>query len=794
MTQQGYEKLGLFYLGREVSMDSGAESALPLLYKSSHLTTHAAIIGMTGSGKTGLGIALIEEAAIDNIPSVIIDPKGDMGNLLLAFPELQAKDFAPWVDPGEAERRKCSVEEYSKSVADTWRNGLESWGQDGERIRRYCGRTERTIYTPGATAGMPVAVFAGLEAPTKEVATDPDTLNSLIASTVTSVLALVGVSGDPLKSRENILLSSILLYYWQRGENLTLETLIGAVVSPPFNRIGVFALDTFFPQAERMELALLINNIMASPGFVAWTQGEPLDIQRMLYTEEGRPRTSIFSISHLSEPERMFFVTMLLNRFVDWMRRQQGSSSLRALLYMDEIYGYFPPTANPPSKKPMMLLLKQARAYGVGVVLATQNPADLDYKGLSNIGSWFVGRLQTERDRQKVTDGLPMDEGSASRRRVRELLADMKARTFILNSAKMDEPLLFTTRWVMSYLKGPISVSDISRLMADRSVMQPAQQQAPTSIDLRGRGAVSNIRPMVGAGLNQKFLYHPNLTDEPVFSPWLVASCRVRFYNSSRNIDEVRDICLRLPVDSKSHSVAWEESEPFSYDDFDLQAHPAMQSRFAPLPAGWENIVHTRSWEKTFADFHYQNQRLELYRVKSLKLESDPGESQGDFKVRVADLLRCRRDEAVSQLESRYAVKERRLRQRLEDARLRLIKEKGDVTSRTTDTIISFGAAVVGALFGRKKLSATTISKAGTGLRNVGRVAKEKNDVERAEEKVAALELELEELGLELESKIDTFTTDLSIESVEIEPFYITPRRQDIFNLKMFLLWEQRYM
>ncbi|MCK5516304.1 MAG: ATP-binding protein, partial [Desulfobulbaceae bacterium] len=525
--QYPYEKLGLFFLGRELDIDGHEPSHLPLLYKNKNLTTHAAIIGMTGSGKTGLGIALIEEAIMDNVPSIIIDPKGDMGNLLLSFPDLRAGDFYEWIDPASAAAKDLSTEDYAEQVAQTWRSGLASWGQSGDRIRMLREKTDMTIYTPGSTAGVSVSVLSSFNAPAEKILNDTDTLNSLVNSTTTSLLALIDVTGDPLQSREHILLSSLLLYFWRKGENLSLEDLIGNIVNPPFDRVGVFPLDTFYGQSKRMDLAMGLNNILASPTFAAWTQGVPLDIQRILYSESGRPQTAIFSIAHLSETERMFFVTMLLNQFTGWMRRQQGSSSLKALLYMDEIFGYFPPTANPPSKKPMLLLLKQARAFGVGIVLATQNPVDLDYKGLSNIGTWFVGRLQTSQDQDRVVEGIVgASDGNLDVRLVRSLLSDMKGRQFLLNSVHIEEPLLFETRWVMSYLKGPISKIDIKKLMERKknaiSSMEYSESfssESPSS----GTNTLPGNPPLLGRGIEQLYFLQNVMSDETRFEPWLWA-------------------------------------------------------------------------------------------------------------------------------------------------------------------------------------------------------------------------------------------------------------------------------
>ncbi len=361
---------------------------------------------MTGSGKTGLCVSLLEEAAIDGIPAIIIDPKGDLANMMLTFPELQPEDFEPWIDPQEAARKGVTPTELAKRTVETWKSGLASWDQKPERIARLRDAVEIAIYTPGSTTGRPLTVLRSLDAPKSEFRTDSGAMRDRIMSAVSGLLGLIGIDADPLASREHILLSSILDLGWQKGLNLELPDLIQSIQKPPFDRLGVFDIETFFPAKDRLALAMRMNNLLASPGFAAWMTGEPLDIQRLLYTSAGKPCLSILSIAHLSDAERMFFVTLLLNETISWMRSQPGTSSLRAILYMDEIFGYFPATANPPSKMPMLTLLKQARAFGLGIVLATQNPVDLDYKGLSNTGTWFIGRLQTERDKARIMEGL----------------------------------------------------------------------------------------------------------------------------------------------------------------------------------------------------------------------------------------------------------------------------------------------------------------------------------------------------------------------------------------------------
>ena len=465
-----YEKLGAFYLGRPVDLDRQEAAEEPLLYDSKDLLTHAVCVGMTGSGKTGLCIGLIEEAAIDGVPALVIDPKGDLGNLLLTFPDLRPQDFEPWVNADDARRAELSTAEYAAAQADLWRRGLASWGQDGERIRRLRQAAEFAIYTPGSEAGIPISVLASFAAPPPEVRQDADLMRERVATTVSGLLGLMGLDVDPVQSREHILLSTLLHKRWSQGQDADLASLIRGIQDPPVDKIGVLDVDTFFPAKDRMRLALKLNNLLASPGFQSWLKGVPLDIGQLLYTESGRPRVAILSIAHLSESERMFFVALLLNELVSWMRSRPGTTSLRALLYMDEIFGFMPPVAEPPSKRPLLTLLKQARAYGVGVVLATQNPADLDYKGLSNTGTWFIGRLQTERDKLRILEGLEgVETGQGfDKQELDRIISGLGKRVFLLHNVHESQPELFQTRWVMSYLRGPLTRLQIGQLMAPR--------------------------------------------------------------------------------------------------------------------------------------------------------------------------------------------------------------------------------------------------------------------------------------------------------------------------------------
>ena len=464
-TAEDFEKLGVFYLGRPYDLAAKQPKPGWLLYDSKDLVTHAVCVGMTGSGKTGLCLSLLEEAAIDNIPAIIIDPKGDLGNLMLTFPSLKGEDFQPWINEDDARKKGLSPADFAKSQAELWAKGLGSWQQDGARIQRLRDAAEVAIYTPGSNAGLPVSILKSFAAPAADVLEDGELLRERISTTVTSLLGLLGIEADPIQSREHILLSTILDHTWRNENDLDLAALIQAIQSPPVSKIGVMDVNSFFPSKDRFALAMKLNNLLAAPGFQAWLEGEALDIQQLLYNSAGKPRLAIFSIAHLNDAERMFFVTLLLSQMVGWMRAQSGTTSLRALLYMDEIFGYFPPVANPPSKLPLMTLLKQARAFGLGVVLATQNPVDLDYKGLANTGTWFIGRLQTERDKARVLEGLEGASSSAGKKfdrgRMEQTLAGLGARIFLMNNVHEDEPVVFETRWCLSYLRGPLTRTQI---------------------------------------------------------------------------------------------------------------------------------------------------------------------------------------------------------------------------------------------------------------------------------------------------------------------------------------------
>ena len=567
------EKLGSFYLGKEYDLAARQLRDVQVNYDSRDLTTHAVCVGMTGSGKTGLCIDLLEEAALDGVPAIIIDPKGDITNLLLTFPELRPEDFKPWINPDDAARKGLSVDDFATKTATDWRNGLASWEEGPERIRALKDAADFAIYTPGSEAGLPVSILSSFKAPNLDWDTETEILRDRIQGTVSALLGLVGIEADPVRSREHILLSSILENAWRAGQDLDIAKLIMAVQKPPFRQVGVFDVDTFFPEKDRFGLAMTLNNIIASPSFSAWMSGEPLDIGAMLHTPTGKPRHSIFYIAHLSDAERMFFVTILLEQVISWMRAQPGTTSLRAMLYMDEVFGYFPPSANPPSKRPMLTLMKQARAFGLGVMLTTQNPVDLDYKGLTNAGTWFIGKLQAERDKARLLEGL---QGALSSAGVSadmddldKTITSLDSRVFLLHDINLRAPVIFQTRWAMSYLRGPLTRQQIKSLMA------PRKASATTAASAASGGAAAAVRavaapeglvaqpPVLPPGSKQVYL-PVTLTEGQsvtaiadriggavkatekrlVYEPALIGFATVRFADRKLAIDESVDLTL----------------------------------------------------------------------------------------------------------------------------------------------------------------------------------------------------------------------------------------------------------
>jgi hypothetical protein len=798
-----YEKLGHFYLGKTYDMQERKVTPNLLLYESKDLTTHAVCVGMTGSGKTGLGIALLEEAAIDGIPVIAIDPKGDMGNLLLGFPELRPEDFRPWVDPDEAGRRGLTVDQLAVQTADQWQQGLAAWDQDGARIARFRNAVDLAIYTPGSSAGLPLTVLRSFNAPPPGLVGQAEAYRERVTSAVSGLLALLGIDVDPISSREHILLANVLNHSWRAGKDLDMASWIHAVQSPPFAKVGVMDVETFFPAKDRFALAMKLNNLLASPSFAAWMEGEPLDVGGLLYTREGKPRLSIMSIAHLSDNERMFFVTILLNEVLTWVRTQPGTSSLRAILYMDEIFGYFPPVANPPSKMPMLTLLKQARAFGVGVMLATQNPVDLDYKGLSNAGTWFLGRLQTQRDKDRVLDGLEGASTTAghafNRKRMDEVLSALGNRVFVMNNVHNDQPVVFQTRWTLSYLRGPLTREQIQTLMAARKqAMAPAPAAVADPVAAVPSASAATVavsggdRPVVPPDVPAFFVPRRGslkVGESLLYRPAVLGVARLHYADKRAGVDHWETLALVEPIHDEMPAEVWSESQPFDDRVPELDKAPEAGARFASLPAELARGKSYAEWTRSLKNYLYRERTLRVWTCPELKKFSGAVESEREFRVRLVQASREERDQKVEALRTKYAPKLATLQEQIRRAYEKLEREQAQASRSAWDATLAMGSSVLGALMGRKTITKTNLSKATTAAKAAGRAAKRRGDVSQAGESLEVLQQKSAKLQAEFQAKIASIDAALRPEALALEPFCLRPKKTDITVEKVVLAW-----
>ena len=790
---QDFEKLGLFYLGREYDLETKTLRDQPVLYDSRDLVTHGVCVGMTGSGKTGLCLAAIEEAAIDGVPVIAIDPKGDIGNLLLTFPKLTPEDFRPWVDEDEARRNGTTADAFAATEAGRVRDGLAAWGQDGARIARLRNAADFTIYTPGSKAGVPVSILSSFAAPQGSARDDAEALGERAGSTALSVLSLAGVE-VAARSREHTLLSTILATAWRAGRDLDLAALIQQVQAPPFQKVGIVDLESFFPSKDRFDLAMQLNGLLAAPGFEQWLEGEPLDPATLLYTPEGKPRVAIFSIAHLGDAERMFFVALLLNQVVAWMRAQTGTSSLRAVIYMDEILGYFPPVANPPSKGPLLTLLKQGRAFGVGVLLATQNPVDLDYKGLANIGTWFLGRLQTERDKARMLDGLEgAAAGTLDRATANRLLSALEKRVFLLHDVHASAPVVFQSRWTLSYLRGPISRDQIKVLMRDRhqegaaaaaTAAAGAAQRPVTSAPAR---AATTERPIVPPGIEQFFVPPAKAARPAAYAPVVLGSARVGFTDTKNGIDESRDVLYAVEISDGAVPVDWTAATRLDVPASSLLRTPGDAPQH-PVPAAALQPKNYANWEKAFSRWLSQSETVELLRDRDSKLTSKAGESERDFRIRLQDANRSARDEAVDAIRRKYAPKQAAMAEKLRRAEASVEREQQQASQAKLQTAVSFGATLLGAFLGKKAINVGTIGRATTAVRGVGRTMKESEDIKRAGESVDAVRAQAAELDAEVLAETQRLTGRFETGS-PLEKIALAPKRGQVTVQFVALGW-----
>lgn len=828
-----------FYLGRHFDPKTAKLTTKDLHYDSADLTTHAVVTGMTGSGKTGLCIALLEEAALNGVPAIIIDPKGDLTNLLLHFPELLPQDFQPWIDPEVVRRANMTPEKAAQEAAEAWRDGLKEWGMTQEHILDLKNSVKFSIFTPGSNSGIPVSVLSSLDAPNLDWEENREVIREKITSTVTALLGLVGMNDlDPIRSREHILLSNIFEFHWKNKQELTLKSLIDEIQKPPFNELGAFHIDNFFSPKDRLELAMTLNNILAAPAFESWREGESLDVQSLLFAADGQPRHSIFYLAHLSDGERMFFTTLLLSAVETWMRTQKGSSALRALLYMDEIYGYLPPTANPPSKQPLLRMLKQARAFGLGILLATQNPVDLDYKALSNTGTWFIGKLQTERDKNRLLDGLESLAGGISRAQMDKLISSLGKRVFVMNNVHNKEPILFQTRWVMNFLAGPMTRNQIPELnklvgakedAAPRSKPQPASapkaQTPPPPVDHvqpvsvpvaaqpkmqtppRSNGASINgtsTKPNLPSGIREYYLpqnyslpeafnaagktqaYGANIQGV-IYRPVLIASAQVRILDRKYGVDTEATKTALVPSLDRRGIVRWEEF-PYAGPALDkLETMAAPASKFASIEAPLNDSKLMTSLQKDFTDWVFRNSSVTARANTALKIFAGPDVSQADFMKACADAAREARDAEINKKTATLEKKIRTLEDKLGREHRELREDEAELQNRNIESganLLELGASVFGLT--RKKSITTQFTK--------HRLAESaKAEVQESKEVIAKLTKDLNDLTREHETLVRDISDKWGRVVSESSEVTINPKKTDIYVNIFGVAWMPYY-
>jgi len=853
--QRPEEKLGSFYLGAEYDLATSTRNdEAPIVYDARDLVTHGVVVGMTGSGKTGLCVGLLEEAALDKVPALIIDPKGDMTNLLLQFPNLSPNDFRPWINQGDAERKGKTVEEFAESTATQWRDGLADWDIAPDRLTQTNESVQYTVFTPGSDSGIPVNIMGSLAAPQLDWNVEGEALRERISGTVAALMGLAGVKEDPIRSREAILLSSIFEHAWKQGKDLTLESLIQAIQSPPMAQVGVFDVETFYPSKDRFSLAMAFNNLVASPTFRAWLTGEPLDIQNFMYTADGRPRHSIFYIAHLSDSERMFFVTLLLENLVTWMRRQSGTTSLRALLYFDEIFGYFPPTSEPPSKRPLLTLMKQARAFGLGVLLVTQNPVDLDYKGLTNAGTWLIGKLQAERDKARVMEGLKgalAEAGTESRTDYDTLIPQLGSRVFLLHNVHAERPQVFTTRWAQSYLRGPLTKTQVRDLMIDRKVPGESSGEfttgGPDQVGISGSPQSPELAAAMGfasttaapvstpvqepltvpaSTVPEGLLASPPIAGkiEIVYVPLAVNSrdaaaalnegspiqvtpkrsylayranvlgvALVNYVDKKRGVEDKEERILLAPVSNVVSRIDWGDAEALAAEPRELRRqHEQVGDEgpyFEAIPESANTAAELKKIQNDLEDWLYYNARYPLRANETLSVAQKPGESDDAFAARVQQAADVAYAEEAEKARVAAAKKKDAIAAKLSKAQKDLAEDQAKVSAKRMDQFTSLGESILNFFFGRR--SSTIVSSA---MRKQNQAAAAAAAVEKGKQLIAELTTQQTQLDADAAAENAAIAAKWKTIAASIDQVDVAPRRTDIAVDLLAVAWTPEWV
>jgi len=797
MARKPSDAKGALYLGAPYNMETKALAEEPTYYRSKDLVTHGVCIGMTGSGKTGLCVALLEECALSGIPVLAIDPKGDLTNLKLAFPDLRGEDLAPFIPPDAADSKGMTLEDFAAKQAETWKNGLADWGLDGGDIRRFRDAVDVQIFTPGSTAGKPLDILRSLDPPQNIDDLDDEFVREEIAGVVSAVLGLVGRGNASPHDREHILPATLLEMRWRAKQPTTLPDLINLIQSPPIQSLGALDLESFYPEAERRKFAFDLNGLVASPSFQTWLRGEPLDIDGLLRAPDGRPRLSILYIAHLGDAERMFFVTLLLNQLVTWMRRQQGTSDLRALLYFDEIAGYLPPhPGNPPSKRLLMTLLKQGRAFGTSAMLVTQNPVDLDYKALSNCGTWMLGKLQTEQDKARILDGLQSAAGEAGgsmdRRAMDALIGRLGQRVFLLHNVHADSPQVIHSRWVMSYLAGPLTRQQIRIVQPpEEAVAAPTprddteslsdflggENSAPSETSPSATASLTSVPPSPPRGLSVAFDPQGIATMMPHLFFRATVTHRDRASGASHAVACFASLDPAGPLD-------WKEAD-FTFEPPCTSDSPPAGGRFVSLPSALQNVDALKVLGASIADFLIERAALDLQSVPEFKLRALPGETEEDFLARVDAEAASRLAAQTGKIEADHESKSKRLAAQIEAARAHLDRDRERAATykqqEMAGTLTGLGTTLLSIFTGRK---GTAASKIGSSIRTASnrRATSQRAGlaVQKSEDTLTRLEEQLAELDSDRSRSINSARAGIEAAKSSRESIRVAPAKTNI--------------
>jgi Helicase HerA, central domain len=787
---------GHLFLGEHLEPGTRKRNGDPVLLEAADLTTHGVIVGMTGSGKTGLGVVLIEEALLAGIPTLAIDPKGDLGNLLLTFPEMKPDDFAPWVEDGEP-----------AEVAKQWSEGLAGWGIEPSRIAQLRDSAEFTIYTPGSTSGVPLDIVGGLDAPAEGA--DAETVADEVEGYVTGLLTMVGIEADPLASKEHILLSNLIHHAWSSGQGIDLAGLVGQVQDPPLRKLGVYELDDFYPAKERSKLAVTLNGLLASHSFAAWAEGPDIDLDRLLRAQDGdRPACAIVSLSHLSDQERQFVVSLLLGKLITWMRRQPGTDRLRVLVYFDEVMGFVPPSAMPPAKKPILTLFKSARAFGVGMVLATQNPVDVDYKGLANAGTWMIGRLQTEQDKARLLDGLSSAGGTVDIKDVGDVIGGLGRREFMMRGTGREAPMLFTTRWAMSYLRGPLTREQISTLMAGRYQPSPPTEEATPTAPAEATGPTAGV-PVTSADATETVPVAPPIADDvPVRwlapdAPWAAQVGAVP--NGAKLAPSLATRVSLLYDDDKldlRETEEWEAvlfplgatvdpaaSIAVDHDDRDLRTEAPSGATYVLTDAPLDRKTFFTGVEKALVDQLYRTRTMQVMRNPELELVVRAGETPEEFAARCSAAADEGADRDQVALQAKYEGRIAKAREALGAAMDRVVQAEAAETTRRQSDVVAGAGSLLGAVLGGRRSARTMARDMGRVLTGRGRRDEAAQRVRSAENRAHDRQEAVTKLEADLARDLAAIDEKWTAKAAAIEPIEVPLERSDIRVTARCVVW-----